>query len=268
MSAPRRSLLFTTAILAVTPLVARAQVPADLQAASRARIIAIAKADSATWDRLTSDSFTVFGVDNYVMTKAQRLAGLKQQTPVAPRTPSYEHWQRAGTAFVHRYEIDNVMIHEVWAKERSAWRVASIQVTVVDPDSAAVRQAIESSNARYLDAFRRGDAAEVASHYTDDAVVMAPNMPAWQGRAGIVPGFSGFLAQFSVPAARLATQDVIITGWYVIERGTYVWTLHPKTGTGADIVDNGKYLTVWERQPDGSWKIVRDINNSDRPGPM
>jgi len=63
-----------------------AQVPADLQAASRARIIAIAKADSATWDRLTSDSFTVFGVNNHVLTKAQRLAGLKQQTPGAPAT--------------------------------------------------------------------------------------------------------------------------------------------------------------------------------------
>ncbi len=226
-----RSLLFATLILVVTPLIARAQVPPDLRAASHARMVAITQADAATWDRLTSDSFTVFGVDNHVMTKAQRLAGLKQQTPVAPRTPSYEHFQRAGTAFVHRYQIDNLMIHEVWAKERGAWRV-------------------------------------VAAHYTDDAVVMAPNMPAWQGRAGIAQGLTGFLAQFSVLAARLATQDVIITGYYAIERGAYAWTLHPKVGTGADIVDAGKYLTVWERQPDGSWKISRDINNSDRPGTM
>jgi len=263
-----RSLLFATVILVVTPLIARAQVPPDLRAASHARMVAITQADAATWDRLTSDSFTVFGVDNHVMTKAQRLAGLKQQTPVAPRTPSYEHFQRAGTAFVHRYQIDNLMIHEVWAKERGAWRVASIQVTVVEPDSAVVRQAIDSSNARYLAALQRGDAADVASHYTDDAVVMAPNMPAWQGRAGIAQGLTGFLAQFSVLAARLVTQDVIITGYYAIERGAYAWTLHPKVGTGADIVDAGKYLTVWERQPDGSWKISRDINNSDRPGPM
>ena len=76
-----RLLFLTTAILAVTPLVAPAQVSADLQAAARARIVAIAKADSATWDRLTSDSFTVFGVNNRVLTKAQRLAGLSSRRP-------------------------------------------------------------------------------------------------------------------------------------------------------------------------------------------
>jgi len=261
-------LFLTTAILAVTPLVAQAQVPADLQAAARARIVAIAKADSATWDRLTSDSFTVFGVNNRVLTKAQRLAGLKQQTPVAPGTPSYEHWQRAASAFVHRYQIGNLMVHEVWAKERGAWRVASIQVTVVEPDSAVARHAIDNGNAAFLAALQRGDAADLASHYTDDAVLMVPGMPASVGRAGVTQGFTGFLTQFSITNARLATADVIISGYYLIERGAYSWTLHPKTGTGADIVDNGKYLTVWERQDDGSWKISRDISNSDRPGGM
>ena len=31
------------------------------------------------------------------------------------------------------------------------------------------------------------------------------------------------------------------------------------------VKDKGKYLTVWKHQPDGTWKIVRDINNSDLP---
>jgi len=32
--------------------------------------------------------------------------------------------------------------------------------------------------------------------------------------------------------------------------------------------DKGKYLTVWQRQGDGSWKVVRDINNADtQPAP-
>ena len=263
-----RSLLLAAVLLSISSSITAAQVPADLRAASQARIAAIAKADGATWDRLTSDSFTVFGVTNHVITKAQRLAGFKQQTPSAPVTPSYDHWQRAGTAFVHRYQIDNLMIHEAWAKGRGAWRVASIQVTVVEPDSAAIRATIDSSNARYLAAMKRGDAAELATYYTDDAVFMVPNMPASQGRAAIAQTFTGLFGQFTVADVRLTTQDVRGAGDYVIERGTYQWTLHPKSGTGADIVDNGKYLTVWERQGDGSWKVTRDINNSDRPGGM
>lgn len=27
----------------------------------------------------------------------------------------------------------------------------------------------------------------------------------------------------------------------------------------------GKYLTVWKKQPDGSYRIIRDIFNSDGP---
>jgi ketosteroid isomerase-like protein len=34
---------------------------------------------------------------------------------------------------------------------------------------------------------------------------------------------------------------------------------------GPEIKDKGKYLTAWQRQSDGGWKIVRDINNSDLP---
>ena len=263
-----RSLLLTAVLFSVSSSITAAQVPADLRAASQARIVAIAKADGATWDRLTSDSFTVFGVTNHVITKAERLAQFKQQTPGTPSVLVYERWQRAGTAFVHRYQFQRLMIHEVWAKERGAWRVSSVQVTVVEPDSAVARQAIDSSNAAFVAALQRGDAAALAAHYTDDAVLMVPGMATMVGRAGIGQGFTGFLAQFSVMNPQLATSDVIITGHYAIERGAYSWTLHPKSGTGADIADNGKYLTVWERQDDGSWKISRDSNNSDRPGSM
>jgi hypothetical protein len=43
------------------------------------------------------------------------------------------------------------------------------------------------------------------------------------------------------------------------------WTLVPKTAQGEEMTTKGKYLTVWKQQADGSWKIVRDINNSDEP---
>jgi ketosteroid isomerase-like protein len=33
------------------------------------------------------------------------------------------------------------------------------------------------------------------------------------------------------------------------------------------ITDHGKYLTVFKKQPDGSWKMVADMINSDLPLP-
>jgi len=31
------------------------------------------------------------------------------------------------------------------------------------------------------------------------------------------------------------------------------------------VVDNGKYLTVWKKQADGSWKVLFDMFNTDMP---
>jgi ketosteroid isomerase-like protein len=35
--------------------------------------------------------------------------------------------------------------------------------------------------------------------------------------------------------------------------------------SGKPINDRGKYLAVWKKQPDGTWKCVMDIWNSDLP---
>ena len=262
-----RSPFLAAGLLILASQISSAQVPADLRAAARARNLAVAKADVATWDKLTTDSFTVV-FPSGPLTKAQRLAEIKLGKPTENPPLQNERFQRVGNDFIHRYQIDHASFLEVWTKERGNWRVATVQATLLDPDSAAVQQAITAANARFVDAFNRGDAATLAANYTDDAVFMAPNMTAWEGHAAISQGFTGFVSQFGLVDARVATKDVILAGDYAIERGTYAWTLHPKTGTGADIVDSGKYLTVWERQADGSWKIVRDINNSDRPGAM
>ena len=38
-----------------------------------------------------------------------------------------------------------------------------------------------------------------------------------------------------------------------------------KEASGKTVSDKGKYLTVWKKQPDGSWKVLLDIYNSDLP---
>lgn len=45
--------------------------------------------------------------------------------------------------------------------------------------------------------------------------------------------------------------------------GTYQSAL--KGGSGKASVDKGKYLTIWKKQADGSWKVLFDTFNSDLP---
>jgi uncharacterized protein (TIGR02246 family) len=132
------------------------------------------------------------------------------------------------------------------------------------PDVAAVKAAIEATNARFLAAFKRGDKAGMMTSYADDAIVMMPNAEAWRGRAGLDKGLGDLLGQMSFTDGSTTTLDVMVAGDLAVETGAFTWTLQPRSG--AEIRDKGKYLTVWKRQADGSWKIVRDINNTDLPG--
>jgi len=132
-------------------------------------------------------------------------------------------------------------------------------------DPAAARAAIDAANARFRDAMTRGDAAGAAANYAEDAMIMMSNEAAWQGRAGITAGLGGMLGQMTVKEFSNKTTDVMVSQDLAVETGTFGWTLQPKEGK--EITDKGKYVTVWRRQADGEWKIVRDINNSDLPVP-
>jgi ketosteroid isomerase-like protein len=47
-------------------------------------------------------------------------------------------------------------------------------------------------------------------------------------------------------------------------RGTYSMML-TLPGATEPINDTGKYIEIWRKQADGSWRVIRDIFNSDLP---
>jgi len=132
-------------------------------------------------------------------------------------------------------------------------------------DVTAVRRAIEDANAKFIDALTRGDSAGYVANYADDAVVMSPGAPAHRGRGEIGAAAVKQMQSAKVSSEKATTVSVDVAGDYAIETGTFEVTVTPKGGKPTH--GTGKYLTVWKKQPDGSWKIYRDINNSDGPVP-
>ena len=131
-------------------------------------------------------------------------------------------------------------------------------------DAAAVRQAIEAQNSRFSAAAAKADTATIAGLYTDDAIVMGPNGPALHGHDAIAKGFASMSAM-KLTGLKLQTQDVIVAGDYAIETGAYDLTAAPPKAK--PVHDVGKYIVVWKKQTDGSYKLLRDIYNSDEPMP-
>lgn len=134
-----------------------------------------------------------------------------------------------------------------------------------EPNIAEIRSAIEAANQKWAAAMLAGDMTGAMENYADDAVVMMPMMPAWNGRPAIESGMKEMMTMMKVNDAKPSTMDVMASGDLAIETGAVTMTTTMK---GAKpVTEVSKYLTIWKKQADGGWKIIRDINNSDGPPP-
>ena len=124
-----------------------------------------------------------------------------------------------------------------------------------------VRQAIEQAVQKFIEAFKRGDAAAVASLYAEDAKLLPPNQRTARGREAIRQFWQGVM-DMGVKEADIEIQEVEAQDDTAYEVGRYTLTI--QQGNGERASDAGKYVVIWKRQGDG-WKLAVDIFNSDTP---
>jgi hypothetical protein len=122
-------LRFAVTLSFLVPSAIAAQVPADLQEAMSVRDLAVAKADAATWDRLTTEDFTVVDATGTLLTKAMRLAQIKTDTATTLAPREDVTIKQYGDVFVRRFRAGAIWVLDIWVKEAKAWRVAVVQVT-------------------------------------------------------------------------------------------------------------------------------------------
>lgn len=109
---------------------------------------------------------------------------------------------------------------------------------------------------------------KIAAYYADAAVVMTPGSPAAKGKEAIVSELKQMVAD---PAFSLkfqsTTVDVSKSGDLGYTQGDFQMSMtNPKTHKVVD--GQGSYVTVYRKQPDGSWKVVSDISTlSGEPTP-
>ena len=97
--------------------------------------------------------------------------------------------------------------------------------------------------------------------WKDDGIQMPPDTPARIGKEQIRKGMKPAFDQFNLKMT-IANKETIVSGDFGFSRGFFTETLIPKKG-GKTEKYKGKYLTIIEKQKDGSWKIARDCFNFD-----
>ena len=138
-------------------------------------------------------------------------------------------------------------------------------ITNPETNVSADKSTIDRLREAHITALNAGDADGWADCFANDGIQMPPNFETNAGRAAIEGWSKGFLGMFSCQF-KLSVGEVQVAEDWAFERGRYDIKLTPRTG-GNSVDDNGKYITIYQRQSDGGWKIARDIWNSDRSMP-
>jgi uncharacterized protein (TIGR02246 family) len=127
-----------------------------------------------------------------------------------------------------------------------------------------IEQALRDLDAKWSAAAGAKDVEKTVSYYSDDAVVMPPNAPSATTRETIRSAWKEMLTTPGAAISWKATKvEVAKSGDLACVSGTYEETMTDASGKSAK--DHGKYVEVWEKQADGTWKCGADIWNSDLP---
>jgi ketosteroid isomerase-like protein len=155
-----------------------------------------------------------------------------------------------------------------------AWSVVVVGVSCVlaaacqqavplsDQDKAAIQKAYDEYASAVVN--EKTDFATLAkTFYTDTARVLPANMPAVEGQAAIAQLYTAMGHPKTFKFGPLTIEG---GGGGAHVEATWEGTFVPPGG-GDPIADKGKSLAVLQKQADGSWKLSRDMWNSDQPPP-
>ena len=137
--------------------------------------------------------------------------------------------------------------------------------TVPDNREADAKALREGEAAAFVKDWGGKDAAVIAAHYTDDANVMVPNSPVMTGKDVIAKSMKDVFADPNWSLAlQIAQVEVSKGGDLGYVRGTYKLNATDPASKKA-VTEKGRFLTVFRKGADGSWKAVQDINNAEAP---
>jgi ketosteroid isomerase-like protein len=129
-------------------------------------------------------------------------------------------------------------------------------------DMALVRQAVEKSNQKFIDASLRDDAIAAAELCTDDTFLLPTNSRMIQGKKATEEYWRAAWASLKITDFKMATLDLSGQGNFVYEVGSYTIKFQFQGKEGAE---EGKYVVVWKQAADKTWKKHIDIWNSSMP---
>jgi len=124
-----------------------------------------------------------------------------------------------------------------------------------EPDSSALLSADQAFAKLSADS---GAVTAFANYLSADAVQMPNGAAPIIGRDSIVSAMAEgpeYMLLWDPKHAEVAVSGELGWTWGVYE-------VHVQTGDSTEITSTGKYLNIWRKQDDGTWKVMVDMGNA------
>jgi uncharacterized protein (TIGR02246 family) len=142
-------------------------------------------------------------------------------------------------------------------------RPAAAQQTAFDTAAvlASARHDVEAANAAWLPGLRDRNAASIAEAYADSGVFVGADGSVTRGRAAVERMYEARFPRLGTIVGGGVVQDGVtaVAPDLLYEWGHAWLEMQADTPGAAPARTGGRYLTVWRREPDGHWRIVRNL---------
>jgi len=137
-------------------------------------------------------------------------------------------------------------------------------------DASADRAAIAATAEAYAHALEIGLPDTVMRYWTDDALYINIGIPTLRSRAAFDSVFALVHSAWHDVKASITTDEIAVDHDLAYQIGFYSETFHLAAGVSQQLQGReltaaapqevgGRFMFIWRRQPDGSWKIARAI---------
>ena len=127
-------------------------------------------------------------------------------------------------------------------------------------------EAITALSEENVAAINASDVSTLLGEFTDDVVFLPMDQPPVVGKAAFEAWVRPIYEQYDFEIEG-TIKEVVVAGDWAFEWGLMTGTVRPLAG-GEDTQIDAKYVYVYERQSDGSWKCAYDIVSSNVPSAL
>jgi ketosteroid isomerase-like protein len=130
--------------------------------------------------------------------------------------------------------------------------------------SGSASDALLAADAAWMKVYAAKDLDKSVGFFDSEGSMLPSNAPIATGKDALTKSIG---SAFATPDYTLSWHankvGVARSGELGYTSGTYDFSM--KDASGKIISDKGKYLTVWKKGADGTWKVLLDTYNSDLP---